>query len=394
MTSPLRQSGASARLAAVVGLLAALYGTSLVLDVSSLRELSHLRTLVPDFPSQCFSGSRVDFSAPCASCAHFVTTVVTGARWPDKLHLVRSLRTLAATLRSSQGCFTLHAYTNTPKGGAFWDTLVSAAGPGVRIQRYPRDLPRNGYSGKNKWLELSRRKLDLLERYEAKWGRRAVWTDLDTVVAADLRCAIGRAPNFFVTRANNPNVVAGPGGRRISLNGARTTTGDLWMADAGLIGQIRGLERAGMPPPEYDIQDYAGVLMNACDGSLVDLRALVRAEGFARGGPMAFGFDCWNNVTPRPGRSTLKIVNGSLYCTAKYGNATRELPVATMSFHAPSFRTFLMTPEQYFKTSALRKWARNRGIMQLEQHIAQETASNHYIKPLEKQPSSEIFVIL
>lgn len=359
MILPLRKFGALAVLSAAAALLTGMYRAS---------KSSQSRALAPDFAGQCFKGSaHVDFSAPCAPCVHFVTIVVQGRKWANRKFLSHSLRTLASTLRTSQGCFTLHAYTNAPADGEFWNALVAAGGTDTRILPYPTDLPRNWYSGIDYWLELSRRKLDLVERDASQFGKRAIWTDLDTVVVVDLRCVYARAPNFFVTITDYPKTLRGPADVPVVMNPMRTTFGDLWMPDARFGRRLRSLERSGMPRSTRDIQDMSSLLMHRCDGSEVDLRSLVRAGGFATGGPMAFGWDCNGKTLPGNERPTVKkIINGTLHCRMRYGGFMANYPVATLSFNSKNFEKLLKDPRTYFNTPELWGWARKRGIAPMD----------------------------
>ncbi len=249
-------------------------------------------------PGQCFSPARVNATAPCAQCVHFVTCAVNADRWGSVRKLAQGLHVTAAAIRASQKCFTLYAYTNVPRGSAAWNSLAEAGGDNVKIVEYPTDLPKNAWSGRNQWIELSRRKLDLLERYEKLHGRKAIWTDLDTIVVADMSCAYARAPHFIVSRNKRLRPLWERGWKLVWLHKRRSAFGDLFMLDAKLIQQIRDLENSGMPPPTLDLQDYFSYLLNRCDGSVVDLRALMRKDGFMRGDGMCFEFDFVQGLHP------------------------------------------------------------------------------------------------
>lgn len=315
---------------------------------------------------ECFATASLNATAACARCVHFVTMVVVLDRWGSAVRLIRGLTVTIAGLRASQRCFTLSAYTNARAGSSAWASLALLEDASVFVRRLPDDLPRNAYSGARPWLELSRRKLDLLERYERRFRRKAIWTDLDTIVDTDLACAYARAPNFVVSRWRHLRTLRGPQGRTVWLENARSVFGDLFMLDKALIAKVRGLERSGMPPPALDLQDYLSFLLNRCDGSVVDLRALVREDGFAHGEGACFGFDFAQGQHPNPAWAKLKIVKGKLHCGIMGdGGNVHYHPVAALSFTAFTFWRMLDAPREYFKTPALERWAERRSLLRV-----------------------------
>lgn len=315
---------------------------------------------------ECFSTAAVNASTPCARCVHFITMAVVLDRWGSAVRLIRGLTVTIAGLRSSQRCFTLLVYTNAKPGSSSREALQLLADDSVTIRRLPSDLPRNAYSGSRPWLELSRRKLDLLERYEQRFIRKAIWTDIDTIVTTDLACAYARAPNFVVSRWRHLRALRGPGGRPVWLENSRSVFGDLFMLDEGLIAKVRGLERDGMPPPGLDLQDYLSFLLNRCDSSVVDLRALIREDGFANGEGACFGFDFAQGQHPNPAWAKLKVIRGKLYCGIMSDRGHVDYhPVGALSFTAFTFGKMLDAPRKYFKTPALERWAQRRSLLKL-----------------------------
>lgn len=329
---------------------------------NSNRPPTHI--LHPDAPGQCFSDLRVNYSAPCAACVHFVTVANVAHKWASWQFLARSVGAVASTLRASQKCFTLHVYTNARKSSEFWRALIEAGGDETRILPYPTDMPRNGYSGKDARLEMSRHKLDLMERDETQFGKRSIWTDLDTIVVADMSCVYARAPNFFVTILDYSRPLKGMDGVWFDVHPMRTTFGDLFMADSRFTESVRKLERDGFPTPKGDVQDYANLFVHRCDGSVLDLRALVRREGFVKGGPMAFGWDCFGRVLFGSERGR-RIKDGRLECRMRYAGEVGWFPAATLTFNSYAFRRFLDEPRRYFHTRELWEWARKRGIVRV-----------------------------
>ncbi len=295
-------------------------------------------------------------------CVHFITCAITAGRWGSVLKLAQGLHVTAAAIRASQKCFTLHAYTNVPRGSVAWKSLARAGGDNVKIVEYPTDLPKNAHSGRNMWFELSRRKLDLLERHEKVLGRKAIWTDLDTIVVADMSCVYARAPHFIVSRYKKGRSLFGPGRKLVRLHTRRSAFGDLFMVDAKLIQQVRDLEKNGMPPPLYDLQDYFSYLLNRCDGSVIDLRALVREDGFMSGGGMCFGFDFARGLNPSPQVIRLKLMDGRLHCGIERNNSVEYYAVGALSFTAVTYWKMLSAPREYFNTSELLQWAKTFGI--------------------------------
>ena len=267
---------------------------------------------------------------------------------------------MASSLRNSQKCFRLILYTNLPIDGWEVRQLIQAGGAGVDVRALP-NLPANRYTGVSRWLEMSRSKLDLVEEYALATGVDPVWIDMDTLVVADLSCAVGRARNFVITRGYRQHWVIGPEGP-VLLHPRRSVFGDLWMMDSTLRNAIRGLEKSGMPPPLLDIQDYLAVLMNRCDGTVLDLRSLVRSEGFQQGNGMCFGFDAAHGLHPKSDNLFLTMHDGQLHCIQKEDNSVKLRPVAVLSFVSQYYWDQLQHPESIFKTPALRKWAQSNGF--------------------------------
>ena len=309
----------------------------------------------------CHTPRLVNETAPCASCVHFVSlAVVDGGRWNRSDDFVRALRVMSTTLRNSQKCFRLCLYTNLPIDGAVVRQLVQAGGKGVELRALP-DLPPNRYTNMSRWLELSRAKLDLVEQYAMGTGVDPVWIDMDTLVVSDLSCAVGRARNFVMGRDYPQHSIDGPRGT-VLLHPRRSVYGDLWMMDTNLRNAVRALENSGMPPPPYDIQDYLGLLLNRCDGTVTDLRTLVRADGFQQGDEMCFGFDAGQGQHLRTNTTHLTVRDGRLHCMKKEHDGVKVRPVAVLSFVAMYYWDQLKEPEAIFNTTDLRKWAERHGF--------------------------------
>ena len=310
---------------------------------------------------QCFSPALLNETAPCASCVHFVSFVVfDSGRWKQFDNFLRALRVMASSLRISQKCFRLNLYTNLPLDGRKVLQLIQAGGVGVEVRALPK-LPANRYTKKSRWLALSRSKLDLVEHYATITGVDPVWTDMDTLVLTDLSCAVGRARNFAVTRDYPQHTIVGPRGS-VLLHPKRSVYGDLWMMDSTLRNAVRALENSGMPPPSYDIQDYLSLLMNRCDGTVLDLRSLVRANESQKASEMCFGFDAAHGHHPKSNNLHLMVRDGQLRCMKKEEDDVKLRPVATLSFVAHHYWGLLRNPNGIFNTPELRKWAERRGF--------------------------------
>lgn len=311
---------------------------------------------------KCYNAARmVNTSATCNRCVNFLTIANKDTRWDTIQPILSALRIVSTNLRASQTCFVLHVYTNIAAGTVDWQRLVAAGGAQVRLYAFPNDLPPNAYTGKNRWLELSRHKLDVVERHMNTHGHKVIWTDLDTVVLTDLSCAYAQLENFIISRVwFGLHVLRGRGGMPVNLRHGYSVYGDLWMADSKLIAQVRRLEAEGMPPPALDLQDYYAVLLNECTGVITDLRGFLHDNNAQ---PMCFGFDYSSGYHPDPQNVfPMKIVNNSLYCSVQRDGKLVYYRAAYFSFIFPSLLRYLQNPRELFRTQELAAWARTRGF--------------------------------
>lgn len=129
-----------------------------------------------------------------------ITVVKLGARWSCSSTEGDSLRVVTTSLRLYHHCFTLHSYTDVKKGSEMERKLMLTGGDDVRLHTYPNDLPWNTYSNQNAWLAQSRQELDIVLRYMEKFGHKMIWTNLNSLILADLSCASSKLQNFEVSR--------------------------------------------------------------------------------------------------------------------------------------------------------------------------------------------------
>ncbi len=85
--------------------------------------------------------------------------------------------------------------------------------------------------------------------------------------------------------------------------------------------------------------------MNRCDGTVVDSRTLVRAEGFQQGDEMWFGFDPAHAQHMRWNNTHLRVRDGQLRCMKKEYDGVKLRPVAVLSFVAMYYWHELKHPE-------------------------------------------------
>lgn len=291
--------------------------TRLGLGLEPLEKYS----LDPDVPGQCFALSRVAFTAPCAPCVYFVTHILPQPPWNDTRLLARSLQATAGALRSSQTCFTLTAYTTAVPGSTTWMLLASAGGIGVELAPYPTLASTGKHAGP-----------DLLGQYESHYGREAVWIGRGVLLTADLACAYARAPAFAVAALSAPGQVRD----------------DLWMADAAMLRQMRSAK--------VGVEEFLSRAMSRCDGTLVDLRALVRSDGFGDGWPMCMGADFGGRG------GGLVAEGGKIYCELGIDGKRANYTVASLSYRQTEYARVLERPETYFSTPELAAWASTVGI--------------------------------
>lgn len=245
-------------------------------------------------------------------------------------------------------------------GSIDWQQLADAGGSEVRLYAFPKDLPRYAYTGKNRWLELSRQKLDLVERHLKSHGHKVIWTDLDTVVLADLSCAYAQLENFVISRVSSGHTILNAARKPLKLRLGYSVYGDLWMADLKLIGQVRRLEASDLPPPPFDLQDYYTILLNGCSGVVTDLRGFLHDHSAQ---PMCFGFDFSAGHHPNPEDVLpMRVVNNTLHCTVHRNGRFDYYPIASLSFTFPLMRQFLQHPRELFRSPQLFAWARSRGF--------------------------------
>lgn len=340
--------------------------TASVMSLGGMNDTPHLPNIPKRFENcvgqpKCFLPSMVKERASCKTCVNFLSIANRDRRWGSINPMLSALRMMVKNLELSQRCFKLHLYTNIPLNSTTFRQLVDVTGNSVHLYTFPTDLPRNTYSGTNSWMELSRRKLDLVLRHTTMHGHKVIWTDLDTVVLTDLSCAYELLQNFVVSRDAGRHVLRGPEGKSVAIRRGYSVYGDLWMVDMQLAQHIWWLEKSGMPPPKYDLQDYLSYLLNRCNGTVTDLRGFLRDE--RDGGGLCLGFDFSGGS--HPSSTTvfpMRVRNGVLLCSVPQNGTLVYRPLATMSFTFITLQQHLRNPRGIFKTNELAEWARRRGF--------------------------------
>lgn len=311
---------------------------------------------------KCFKQAMVNNTKSCLACVNFITIAKLGSRWSSSSTAQDALRVVTRSLRLNHRCFKLHLYTDVKEGSEMERKLKLVGGDDVQLHQYPNDLPRNAYSGRNAWLELSRRKLDVVSRHMKKYGHKVIWTDLDTLILTDLSCAYSKLQNFVVSRDwPGEHYMRGPGNVGVRVRHGYSVYGDFWMADNALIDRVLDLEKRGMPPPSFDLQDYFAYMLNLCDGSLTDLRGYLTDD---KDKPQCLGFDYSNGHHPYTQNIyPMRVINDTLYCSVERDSRLVQYRMASMSFIYPLFVKYIQNPRVLFNNKELLEWAHKYGFV-------------------------------
>lgn len=309
---------------------------------------------------KCFNKSMVNSEKPCASCVNFLTIANKDSRWSSIETVAEALRIVSTNLRMSQFCFNLHVYTNIRGNSSEGNRLALAGGSGVEFYPFPKTLPKNGYTGRDRWLELSRRKLDVVLMHMARFGHKVIWTDLDTIVLTDLSCAYSQLSNFVVSRNWAGHSLRGPKGRSVRIRDGYSVYGDLWMIDDRVADHVSWLEKMGMPTPKNDLQDYFAYMLNLCNGTVTDLRGYLRDGNDTA---MCMGFDFAGGHHPKePHIAPMRVKDDHLYCSVIRERNLVYRKFATMSFIMPLFQMYRKNPRLLFKTNDSASWGQAHGF--------------------------------
>ena len=315
------------------------------------------------------SSSLRRLEQPCADSPTFVTygvgngalrSSLGGGKLWDHSDVRSALRVMYSSLVQSFGCSpTLHVHTSmspetarrrylpptTTMGSEISDRSVVFHRMNASFMKNPFDI-----AVFNKWLALSRSKLDTFELH-LRDGASTVWIDLDTVVLDRL-----------AVNATAPWVYAYHHGRKEDINKSRNFVyGDMWSLDRKTIRDIRDLETRLLEAngtgvgfaaqfdrrnwqgvnavwkglPEYDLQGYFHLLLKQDRSSLAVVQDLHP--------DYAFGFDCSGNNHPSP-ENLGKFIRGWGEEGAGLGCGRDRLRrAASISFTSTTFKQVFQT---------------------------------------------------
>jgi len=265
------------------------------------------------------------------SAPRFVTYMVDAGRW-SVCDAKSGLRMMYSALVKAHVCAPiLYVYTNYNKDAIPNVTLMGTAVRIVVKEPIPVDniyspsrgpLPEwKGEKHNRKWIALSRSKVDVVAGHLDR-GEKVIWIDLDTLVMHPLFRPYRSAGSWFVTeQVHGSSEINGQ-----TIHPRNKAYGDLWMMNQQTIRDLEELERL-IPPPLYDVQDYASLLLEKQDADLANLATVTNSANVTRShinrlqetetvaGTGVRG--CWgfafskNHIHPFPGNIRLAVAGGT-----------------------------------------------------------------------------------
>jgi hypothetical protein len=225
----------------------------------------------------------------------------------------------------------------------------------VVINREFSSFPRTPFD--NKWIALSRLKLDMVEEIIYQSGKRAVWIDLDTLIFVDLTPS-SLASSWFVGYQH--------GGCNGSWNCSwfpqpiapiNDCHGDLWSLTMEDIRKVRdyekGMLKRGEKLPKFDLQGYFTMMIQHGELPATFIHHII---------PYSFGFACSSFKHNSAHQFNVVVSEESILCPVHVGV---DLPpiVGGLSFTADSFKAaflkerhsrFMTFPNEHFREWLLR----------------------------------------